>query len=372
MNYDNSQMPELVSTSPDLPHNSSVTPSRPHTQRRRQNSRDTAVDAEINNLVNRTTRTRARVSPLSGVRSDDREHAAVQENFFSSIKSYKKLWIFITSLFAVMLLVSVFIVQLPKDRIAENNAQDPSQFMGKYTNKYDVLPPGFDMKTLPLGGLPPGKFTKIGTGKWHILPVKDGKPVSIGPKDGQKYVYTIGVEEGIKDSIITADVNSVSRLVESSLGSPYGWTSPHAEKKVRFVRIDSKQRTPDFRILLTTPETTKKYCGFDIPIESSCYLGSATPGQNMVILNLARYLLGAKTFGGDTMSYRIYEINHEVGHAIGYGHLPCRGNGELAPVMMEQTFSLTNSVIYRFDKSGAVPNNNLTCKPNPWPYPSHT
>ncbi|MEP7333809.1 MAG: DUF3152 domain-containing protein, partial [Terracoccus sp.] len=44
--------------------------------------------------------------------------------------------------------------------------------------------------------------------------------------------------------------------------------------------------------------------------------------------------------GTDVASYRIYLVNHEVGHGIGHGHLQCAGKGTPAPVMMQQTYGL--------------------------------
>jgi hypothetical protein len=62
-------------------------------------------------------------------------------------------------------------------------------------------------------------------------------------------------------------------------------------------------------------------------------------------------------------------INHEIGHAIGYQrHEPCGVNGALAPVMMQQTFSISNDDDAKFDPQ-SVQADGKSCRFNPWPYP---
>ena len=90
--------------------------------------------------------------------------------------------------------------------------------------------------------------------------------------------------------------------------------------------------------------TVREGCGYDIPLEASCYNPASSTSQPRVFINEARWVRGAVPFQGDVGSYRQYLINHEVGHAIGYQrHEPCGENGELAPVMMQQTFSTNNN-----------------------------
>jgi hypothetical protein len=87
--------------------------------------------------------------------------------------------------------------------------------------------------------------------------------------------------------------------------------------------------------------------------------------------NLARRVRGALPFAGDLGSYRQYVVNHEVGHGIGYArHQPCPSDGALAPVMMQQTLSLSNRDLARLDgEDGSYPDEQSTCRMNAWPHP---
>jgi hypothetical protein len=156
-----------------------------------------------------------------------------------------------------------------------------------------------------------------------------------------------------------------ARMVSETLANPKSWTH---NPQFAFTRIDSGQ--PDFRISLSSPMTVREGCGYEIAIETSCYNPAYQPdGQPRVFFNEARWVRGAVPFQGDIGSYRQYQINHEVGHAMGYQrHEPCGANGELAPVMMQQTFSTNNNDAARFDPESVKPDGK-TCRFNPWPYP---
>ncbi|MEU1984938.1 DUF3152 domain-containing protein [Nocardia sp. NPDC019395] len=211
---------------------------------------------------------------------------------------------------------------------------------------------------LPIGALPEGgKFTEAGKGDWRIVP---GSSARVGAGEQYTFTYTVEIENGIDTRAFGGD-DSVAQLVESTLGNPKSWVH---DRKFAFQRID--RGVPDFRISLTARDTTRTACGFDIPIDSSCY----NSDQTRVVLSEARWVRGAPAFDGDIGSYRQYQINHEVGHAIGYhAHQPCESEGGLAPVMMQQTFGTANNEIASLDPFGVVPMDGKTCRFNPWPYP---
>ena len=99
-----------------------------------------------------------------------------------------------------------------------------------------------------------------------------------------------------------------------------------------------------FRVVLASPVTTDRLCR---PLRTggifSCYM------NGRAVLNAMRWHEGAAAYAGDLASYRIYMVNHEVGHALGHGHRYACGAGGLAPVMIQQTKGLRG------------------CRRNPWP-----
>ncbi|MBA8930046.1 hypothetical protein BC739_007279 [Kutzneria viridogrisea] len=213
--------------------------------------------------------------------------------------------------------------------------------------------------------LPPGDaFPQAGTGTWHGV-VGDGKKVGTGPK---LYHYGIAVEDGIDPAAYGGD-DAFAKTVESILSDSRSWVG---QGTISLQRVGPEFKDPDFIVSLTTPNTDHRpdMCGFQIQFEASCW----NPSQGRVVINLARWVRGAAAFNGDMGLYRQYAINHEVGHVFGNNHRGCETQDGLAPVMMQQTFGVSDDYVWQlnqvdpFNKS-AVPKDGKTCKPNAWPNP---
>ncbi len=147
--------------------------------------------------------------------------------------------------------------------------------------------------------------------------------------------YSVAVEEGIG-----FDPTCFSMVVASILGDERGW---QRDQEIQFEQVASGA---DFRIALASPRTVDRRCA---PLRTngvySCFNGTHT------MINTSRWLNGSRTVP-TLAQYRQMVINHEVGHAIGHGHVGCPVAGESAPVMMQQTISLGG------------------CTANPWPLES--
>ncbi|WP_020668007.1 DUF3152 domain-containing protein [Amycolatopsis nigrescens] len=222
-----------------------------------------------------------------------------------------------------------------------------------------------DLK-IPTAELPKGNdFTEAGAGEWHVV-AGEGPKVGTGPKF---FTYTVEVENGIDPASYAGD-DSFASAVEGTLSNTaQGWTS---DKQYSLQRVGADSPNPDFRVSLTSPNTAHRpdLCGFLIQYEASCRIKS----NKRVIINLARWVRGALAFSADMTGYRQYAINHEVGHALGKGHVGCAENDALAPVMMQQSFGVANNYVAQLNEVDpgnydAVPADGKVCKPNAWPAP---
>ncbi|MFE4961891.1 DUF3152 domain-containing protein [Streptomyces sp. NPDC056660] len=179
-----------------------------------------------------------------------------------------------------------------------------------------------------------------GSGKFDAVP-----GVAKAPGKGQKYTYRVDVEQGLG-----LDGELFAAAVQKTLNDDRSWAHNGART---FERVYSGK--PDFVITLASPGTTAEWCaksGLDTTEDNVSCDSAAT---ERVMINAYRWAQGSKTYGDKIHAYRQMLINHEVGHRLGYGHVTCDKDGELAPVMQQQTKFLDHDGIH--------------CLPNPWPFP---
>ncbi len=167
--------------------------------------------------------------------------------------------------------------------------------------------------------------------------------------DGSSTVYGTGplrrfvveIEDGID-----VDGAGFAEAVEGTLGDPRSWGSGGQMSFQRVGAAEAAAGEYEFRVSLVSPGSMEIYCpGVGTGGYTSCRYGERA------VINLARWATAVPDYQGDVATYRHYVVNHEVGHALGNGHEPCPGPGQLAPVMQQQTLGLQG------------------CAKNPWPYP---
>ncbi|WP_166352432.1 DUF3152 domain-containing protein [Phytoactinopolyspora limicola] len=190
-----------------------------------------------------------------------------------------------------------------------------------------IVGPSVDGRTQPVPVDPPDSAG----GSYDVVSGEAAPPDG----DGDVVRYLVEVEDGLP-----FDAEEFAADVHTILNDERGW----GRDGVAFERVDDGP--VEFRVSLSSPDLTDQQC---YPLltrgEVSCWNGERA------VINAKRWGLASQTYGDDILSYREYLINHEVGHALGHGHVSCPADGRPAPVMVQQTKSLEG------------------CVANPWPYP---
>ncbi|MGW0435420.1 DUF3152 domain-containing protein [Micromonospora sp. NPDC003197] len=187
----------------------------------------------------------------------------------------------------------------------------------------------------------PGAVPGTGTGKFDYA--RTGG--SVWGRSGTLKRFRVAVERDANE-----DVEEFAAAVDRALRDPASWIG---SGRLRLQRVPAGA-SHDFTVYLATASTAGRMCqagNVDIRLNGKPYTSCRAPGK--VILNLDRWRKSVPHFVAAKVPldrYRLYVVNHEVGHELGHGHERCPGAGRTAPVMMQQTLFLRG------------------CIANPWPY----
>ena len=171
------------------------------------------------------------------------------------------------------------------------------------------------------------------------LSVVDGSSSVMGTGPLKRFIVEVEDGTGI-------DGPGFAAAVERTLGDPRSWGNGGRMSFQRVGARDAAAGRFDFKVTLVSPGRMETYCpGVGTGGYTSCRYG------DRAVINLARWATAVPDYRGDITTYRLYVINHEVGHVLGHGHEQCPGAGQVAPVMQQQTLGLQG------------------CVKNAWPFP---
>lgn len=173
----------------------------------------------------------------------------------------------------------------------------------------------------------------------------DARPGRVLGGAGTLRRFQVAVENGSGE-----DVQAFGDAVQRALTGPGSWVD---SGRLRLQRVAPGTRA-EFTVYLATRDTAARLClrgGINIRKGGVPFTSCRVTGR--VVINLDRWRTSAPHLVAARMpldTYRLYVVNHEVGHQLGHHHEGCPAAGRPAPVMQQQTLFLDG------------------CRPNPWPY----
>ena len=156
-------------------------------------------------------------------------------------------------------------------------------------------------------------------------------PQEISEKDENMMNFSLKIE-----SSIPLGPDCMAKLIASILNDSRGWKNI-TEKEFLLVSEESA----DFTFIFSSPDKTDELCA---PLETNGIYSCRN--EEEIIINYFRWRNGALDFGNDMKTYRLYLINHETGHILGWGHTGCPKEGAIAPVMMQQSKTTGGCMAY--------------------------
>ncbi len=140
---------------------------------------------------------------------------------------------------------------------------------------------------------------------------------------------------------VYASLSEFKLQANQTLNDPRGWS----RMNVKFVEVASGGR---FTLVLAEASQLPTF-------SSGCSSDYSCRAGRYVVINQDRWMGATSSWnsaGGSLRDYRHMVVNHETGHWLGHGHQDCKGAGQPAPVMQQQSIDLQG------------------CKFNPWPLSS--
>ncbi len=163
-------------------------------------------------------------------------------------------------------------------------------------------------------------------------------PGSDTDRAGRKVTFSVQVENGlgVDSAAFAADVRSI-------LSDARGW---EPEDHIRFVAVSPAQlaagESVEIKLTLASPQLTDQLCA---PLQT---LGEVSCDHNgRAVINARRWVEGVKYYK-DLDLYRVYVINHEVGHSLWHPHQNCPSPGARAPIMVQQTLGLQGCIAWPY------------------------
>jgi Protein of unknown function (DUF3152) len=245
-----------------------------------------------------------------------------------------------------LLTIATLVALVDLARTAPAGAPDPAPVEAQVPSPSSPAPPRDPQPTAPAeldaGPSDPAPvvgeeaFVEKGAG---TVAVVDGTSPVYGTGPLRRFLVEVEDEIGIDGAAFAA-------AVEATLGDPRSWGSGGRMSFQRVGVAEAAAGQFDFKVTLVSPGNMESYCpGVGTGGYTSCRYG------DRAVINLARWATAVPHYDGDVATYRQYVVNHEVGHALGNGHVGCPGPGRVAPVMVQQTLGLDG------------------CVKNAWPYP---
>ena len=150
-------------------------------------------------------------------------------------------------------------------------------------------------------------------------------------RDTSKFNYGIKIEPSLN-----LDSSCIKNLLFLILNDEKGWINI-TERSFNHTSVEES----DFVYIFATPEKTDELC---YPLETNGIYSCRN--EREIVINNFRWQNGAADFLKDIEMYRLYLINHETGHILGWGHTDCPKEGAIAPLMMQQSKGTNGCIPY--------------------------